>query len=70
MTDREYTKTSEHQRQQFYTDLCGLIEKHGDEDIDVMIELIESLDTFRDSWMDTASVTGRLWINATERKEE
>ena len=70
MTDREYTETSEYQRQQFYADLCGLIEKHGDKDMDTMVELIESLSTFRQSWLDTVSVTGALWLNATERKEE
>lgn len=69
MRKEEYEETTEEERQQFYADLCGLIEKYGDNDIDTMVELIESLDTFRDSWLDTVSVTGALWINATEREE-
>lgn len=45
----------------FYYDLCALVEDHADGDVEKSVQFIRSLDKFRESWLSTYSVTGLLW---------
>lgn len=55
--------------QDFYSDICEVVEEHGD-NTEEMAELIDSLGEFRESWMDTYSVTGLLWLTPPEMTQE
>lgn len=57
---------TEEEAQSFYSEVCGLVEEKGKGDIEKMVELIDSLEEFRESWIDTYSVTGLLWLGAGE----
>lgn len=51
---------SDEELQQFYSDICGVVEDHGDND-EQMVNLIDSLQEYRQAWMDTYAVTGTIW---------